>query len=153
MANKAHEIHHRALGHDFDMVGGELIGFDDFIVELRPRGASVGCHQRARTHACDGERYTSARHDDGHRDDHHLRHGWYRRASHASSPRRLVSIASQMQWIMRIWTSWIRAVTEFGTHKWTSSGVRSSPSLPPPLPLNATMRISRSCAASTAAIT
>ena len=50
-------------------------------------------------------------------------------------------------------TSWMRAVRSCGTHRCTSPAASIAPIWPPPLPVSATTRISRSCAATIAATT
>src|SRR3546814_4021848 len=51
---------------------------------------------------------------------------------HSVSPRRRASIPSHRACSSRAWTSWMRMVRSWGTHKWTSCAVRSSLTTPPP---------------------
>ena len=74
-------------------------------------------------------------------------------AGRQASPSSAASIPSHKQCTISRWTSWILMVRSCGTHKCTSLGPISAPSLPPPLPVSAMTGIERNCAARAAAST
>src|SRR5690606_6177337 len=59
-----------------------------------------------------------------------LRVTWF--AHYRVSPRSKASIPSHSAWSRTMWTSWMRMVRSWGTHRWMSVSCRRPAMLPPP---------------------